>query len=75
MSWIPLPAAPIPVGVRGTSRLADDAPARMESNVYLDGMLVGRFVTAHLGREASRPSAGATGVDGRLSPAWIPGAI
>ncbi len=42
-------------------------------DVYLDGTLVGRWIADHLAREATRPPAGATGFDTRLTPAWSSG--
>ena len=42
--------------------------------VYLDGALVGRWLSERLAREASRPGGGATGFDPRMGPSW-PGAL
>ncbi len=42
--------------------------------VYLDGALVGRWLSDRLAREASRPGGGATGFDPRMGPSW-PGAL
>ncbi|MCX7382765.1 MAG: hypothetical protein NT133_15415 [Alphaproteobacteria bacterium] len=42
--------------------------------VYLDGLLVGRWMEERLARAAGRPSGGATGFDPRMGPSW-PGAL
>ena len=42
--------------------------------VYLDGQLLGRWMSERLAREAGRPAGGVTGFDGRMGPAW-PGAL
>lgn len=48
----------------------DDAKT---GRIIMEGYELGRWMTDRLTREASRPPAGATGFDPRLSPAW-PGA-
>jgi hypothetical protein len=45
----------------------------VEGDVYLDGMLVGRWMSRFLAREAGRASAGPTGFDGRRGQ-LLPGA-
>jgi len=44
-----------------------------QGGVYLDGTRVGHWMTGLLARAASRPHAGTTRFDARLSPTW-PGA-
>ncbi len=62
-----------------TSDLPSAPPANMreqqhmEGDVYLDGTLVGRWISRFLSREASRSPAGPTGFDKRRSP-LMPGA-
>jgi len=81
-----LPAAPIAdrtAPIRPTPRLpveptspaaqhAGNAPAEQSevAEIHMDGHVLGRFVTDHLARAATRPPAGGTGFDPRLSPAW-----
>jgi hypothetical protein len=45
-----------------------DRPAFAE--LHLDGTTLGRWVTRHLEREVTRPQAGATGFDPRMTPSW-----
>jgi hypothetical protein len=45
-----------------------DRPASAE--LHLDGAALGRWVTRHLERQVTRPQAGATGFDPRMSPSW-----
>ena len=71
-SWAPSMAAALP-------QVAPVAVASGESSggggpVYLDGRLLGHWVSEHLAREAGRPMAGGVGFDGRMGPAW-PGAL
>lgn len=42
--------------------------------MFLDGHYVGRWLSDHMAREASRPSATTTGFDPRLTPSY-PGAL
>jgi hypothetical protein len=44
-----------------------------QGDVFLDGALVGRWMSRHLSREAGRASAGPTGFDQRRNP-LLPGA-
>jgi hypothetical protein len=41
--------------------------------VFLDGTLLGHWLSDHLARETARPQTGSTGFDPRLSAIW-PGA-
>lgn len=43
------------------------------AELHLDGAALGRWVTRHLERQVTRPQAGATGFDPRMTPSW-PGA-
>ena len=57
-------------GTTGPSASVSTAPsngtqAPMEGDVYLDGLLVGRWMSRFLAKEAGRASAGPTGFDGR----------
>ena len=62
-------SSPGPTGA-GT---AQGAPGPVEGDVYLDGMLVGRWMSRFLAQEAGRASVGPTGFDGRRG--WLlPGA-
>jgi hypothetical protein len=61
-----LPASSAPVG-------QGQAQARIEGDVFLDGTLVGRWMSSYLAREAGRASAGPTGFDARRNP-LMPGA-
>jgi hypothetical protein len=45
-----------------------DPPAFAE--IHLDGAALGRWVTRHLERQITRPQAGATGFDPRMTPSW-----
>jgi hypothetical protein len=49
------------------------AAVPMQGDVFLDGTLVGRWMSRHLSREAGRASAGPTGFDSRRN-ALLPGA-
>ena len=53
-------------------RQASNATAKQSevAEIHIDGYLLGRFVNDHLARAATRPPAGGTGFDPRLSPAW-----
>ena len=42
----------------------------INGDLYLDGYMVGRFISEYLAEAATRPPAGATGFDPRISPAW-----
>ena len=70
--WAPGVAAVLP-------QVAPVAAAPAESSggggpVYLDGRLLGHWLSEHLAREAGRPMGGGVGFDGRMGPAW-PGAL
>lgn len=43
---------------------------QLSGDVYLDGTRLGRWITNHLGREASRPPSGATAFDPRMGISW-----
>jgi hypothetical protein len=43
------------------------------AELHLDGAVVGRWITRYLERQITRPQAGATGFDQRMTPSW-PGA-
>jgi len=43
------------------------------AELHLDGAALGRWVTRHLERQVTRPQAGGTGFDPRMTPSW-PGA-
>jgi hypothetical protein len=58
----PLPATDLD-GAQQTDR-----PASAE--LHLDGAALGRWVTRHLERQVTRPQAGATGFDPRMTPSW-----
>jgi hypothetical protein len=78
--WAPaasptVPAAPPARQPPPAPAQASSEPDRSESNIYLDGEVVGRWLVERLGRDAGRPPTGTTGIDGRLSPAWFPGAL
>jgi len=45
----------------------------LHGEILLDGVALGRWITRYLERQVSRPPAGVTGVDTRMSPSW-PGA-
>jgi hypothetical protein len=45
----------------------------MYAELHLDGAALGRWTLRHLEREITRPQAGATGFDPRMTPSW-PGA-
>ena len=57
-------------GSSGLSKVdaADNAPTPAGGDVFLDGMLMGRWIARHLAREAGLPSSGPTGFDPRRSP-------
>jgi hypothetical protein len=70
--WAPGVAAQLP-------QVAPVASSQDESSggggpVYLDGRLLGHWLSEHLAREAGRPMGGGVGFDGRMGPAW-PGAL
>ena len=65
----PFPAAP----AAPPAQPASDRPTG--GDVYLDGALVGRWLADHLARESTRPPAGPTGFDTRLTPPWTAGHI
>lgn len=52
---------------------SSDAAGPTQGDVFLDGALVGRWMSRHLSREAGRASAGPTGFDSRRN-ALLPGA-
>lgn len=79
---------PVPIATSAQPGPAPDLPQRAserswtgsreatgpdDGNIYLDGHLVGRWMSSHLAREAGRPPAGPTGFDARASIIW-PGA-
>jgi len=70
-SMRPAPAEP----TLPESQLLGNASAEQSevTEIHIDGHLLGRFVTDHLARAATRPPAGGTSFDPRRSPAW-PGA-
>ena len=47
---------------------AAESPALM--GVYLDASILGEWMTRHLEQQVTRPRAGVTAVDPRLSPSW-----
>jgi hypothetical protein len=51
---------------------ADPAPVDSppHAELHLDGAVLGRWVTRHLERQVTRPQAGATGFDPRMTPSW-----
>ena len=42
----------------------------INGDLHLDGYMIGRFISEYLAEAATRPLAGATGFDPRISPAW-----
>jgi len=42
----------------------------MQGTLYLDGLALSRWLTVHLGQEATRPRNGTIAVDLRATPAW-----
>jgi hypothetical protein len=66
---LPAPQQSAPAAPR-TEAAAQQGPG--EGDVYLDGMLVGRWMSRFLNREAGRASAGPTSFDGRRT-ALMPG--
>jgi hypothetical protein len=72
------PAAirPVPPASVESLRPAGQEPADASveqsgvTEIHIDGHLLGRFVTDHLSRAATRPPSGGTGFDPRKSPAW-----
>ena len=75
-SPMPRPAAPYapPPPPPAAHVAAETAVQPTGGPVYLDGHYVGRWVSDHLAREASRPSATTAAFDPRLTPAY-PGAL
>jgi hypothetical protein len=63
---------PEPLQSRLTEAAADqqqtDRPTYAE--VHLDGAALGRWVTRYIERQVTRPQAGATGFDPRMTPNW-----
>ena len=63
----PMPVAPPP------ARQAAALPETEQLNngeLHPDGYMIGRFISEYLAEAATRPLAGATGFDPRISPAW-----
>jgi hypothetical protein len=64
-----------------TKQPADNLPSTdtpqdnrpLYAELHLDGAALGRWITRHLERQVTRPQAGATGFDPRMTPSW-PGA-
>ncbi len=78
-SWSP-PASPMVAAAAAPSSTIPDDGQRAQAqsvplhgDVFLDGVLMGRWMSEHMTREADRPPSGPTGFDARRSPAW-PGA-
>ncbi len=72
----PAIAAPLAPALPSVAPVAEAGQegGREGGAVYLDGMLVGRWMEERLARAAGRPSGGATGFDPRMGPSW-PGAL
>jgi len=50
--------------------LPDAAPQLAQADLYIDGAVLGRWVTRHLERQLIRPPSGIAAVDPRLTPGW-----
>jgi len=48
----------------------DAAPQFAQADLYIDGAVLGRWVTRHLERQLIRPPSGIAAVDPRLTPGW-----
>jgi len=46
------------------------APQPTQADLYIDGAVLGRWVTRHLERQLVRPPSGIAAVDPRLTPGW-----
>jgi hypothetical protein len=68
-----LGSAVAPTGAEASSAGSSATAGPMQGDVFLDGALVGRWMSRHLSREAGRASAGPTGFDSRRN-ALLPGA-
>ena len=70
----PFTATSLPLQVQTPLVRQTDASGETERHelgeIHLDGHMIGRFISEHLADAATRPPAGATGFDPRLSPAW-----
>jgi hypothetical protein len=64
----------IPPSPVAPTRREPDQAGPTHGDVFLDGNRVGTWLSDRLARAASRPQAGATGVDPTLTPAW-PGTL
>ena len=62
--------APAPPTLGTVSSDRPQADGLVSAELHLDGVAIGRWVTRHLERQVTRPQAGATGFDPRMSPSW-----
>ena len=66
-SATPTPMAPPPARQPGAPAVAEQM---INGDLHLDGYMIGRFISEYLAEAATRPLAGATAFDPRISPAW-----